>query len=97
MDWTLQPRRAADIEIAEVTDGYVASRADGARIHYLNPSAALILEVCDGSLPASELPALLASAFELAEPPVADVEACLAAFIEEGLLLISHPAPSRSD
>lgn len=93
----MQPHRAADIEIAEVTDGYVASRADGARIHYLNPSAALILELCDGNLPAAELPALLASAFELAEPPVVDVEACLTAFIKEGLLLVGDPASSRND
>lgn len=96
MDWNQKPQRAPGIEMNEVTDGFVASRQDDARIHYLNPSAAFILEICDGTTAASELPELLAAAFDLAAPPVEDVERCLAALMNEGLLVDLAPPTSRT-
>jgi hypothetical protein len=90
MDWNIQPLRAKDLELNEVTDGFVVSRPDHDRIHFLNPTAAFILEVCDGHLPARELPGLVAAAFGLDAPPLADVEACLTLLLDEGLVVGSR-------
>jgi len=87
MDWDLRPRQAADLEITEVVDGFVVQRCRDERRHFLNPTAAFVLQICDGSLTAGELPELVAAAFELREPPRDDVAACLEKLLREGLLL----------
>jgi predicted metal-binding protein len=87
MDWAMRAERAPDIEIREVSDGFVAYDAARDRLHYLNPTATMLLESCDGNIPARELPELLAAAFRLDAPPVAEVESCLAKLLEEGLLV----------
>ena len=87
MDWDLRPLRVQDLELIVVTDGFVISRRDHDRIHFLNPTAAFILEICDGNLQARELPDLVAAAFQLKSPPVGDVETCLTLLLKEGLLI----------
>jgi Coenzyme PQQ synthesis protein D (PqqD) len=87
MDWDLRPLRMNDLEVSAVTDGFVVSRPGHDRIHFLNPTAAFILEICDGKLPARELPELVAAAFRLESPPVSDVETCLASLLQEGLVV----------
>jgi hypothetical protein len=89
MDPEFRPLRAQDLELSAVTDGFVVSRAGHERIHFLNPTAAFILEICDGSLQARELPGLVATAFRLDSPPVADVEGCLRSLLDEGLVVAS--------
>jgi hypothetical protein len=56
MDWNICLERAPGIEIREAPDGLVVYDAGRDRLHYLNPTAALLLESCDGTLPAIELP-----------------------------------------
>ncbi len=88
MDWDIRPERAAGIELREVTDGYVAYDPARDRLHFLNPTAVMLLEVCDGKLSARELPELLAAAYRLPETPTADVERCVGKLLAEGLLVI---------
>jgi coenzyme PQQ synthesis protein D (PqqD) len=85
-DWRMRPRRAANVELSEVTDGYLVYQPERDRVHYLNPTAALILQICDGGLTAEDLPDFLASSFSLAEPPRDEVAACLRKLLGEGLL-----------
>jgi hypothetical protein len=86
IDWRMRPRRAAGIELSEVTDGFLVYQPARDRVHYLNPTAALLLEICDGSLAASDLPPFLAAAFNLAAPPRDEVAACLVKLLAEGLM-----------
>lgn len=95
MDWEMCAQRAPDIEIREVTDGFVAYDPARDRLHFLNPTAAMLLESCDGNVRARELPELLAAAFGLDTPPVAEVESCLAKLLDEGLL-VGGTAVARS-
>ena len=69
IDWRMRPRRAAGVELSEVTDGFLVYEPARDRVHYLNATAALLLEVCDGTMRAAELPGFLAAAFTLPEPP----------------------------
>jgi hypothetical protein len=86
IDWRMRPRRVAGVELSEATDGFVVYQPAQDRVHYLNPTAALMLEICDGSLAASDLPPFLAEAFHLAAPPRDEVAACLMKLLAEGLL-----------
>jgi len=90
MDWNLCLERAPGIEIREAPDGIVVYDSARDRLHYLNPTAALLLESCDGSLAAAELPGLLAAAFDLAAPPTGEVETCLTTLLDQGLLIAAR-------
>jgi hypothetical protein len=87
MEWSIRLERAPGIEIREAPDGVVVYDARRDRVHYLNRTAALLLESCDGALPAADLPAMLAAAFTLESPPAVEVESCLARLLDEGLLV----------
>jgi hypothetical protein len=80
------PKAIDGLEINAVSDGYVVHDSVRDRIHYLNPTSAVILELCTGAVPARDMPILLQQAYELAEPPVADVAECLASLQREGLI-----------
>ena len=77
---------AEGIEINQISDGYVVYDPRQDRVHYLNQTAALILELCNGQVAASDLPALVQAAYGLAQPPLDDVSSCLALLLREGLV-----------
>ena len=87
MDWELRLRQAPGLEITEVVGGFVVQKREEDRLHFLNPTAAFVLQICDGSLRAADVPELLASAFALERIPRDDVELCLTALLREGLLV----------
>ena len=95
MDWQVRLQRAPELEINEVTDGFLVYQRDRDRLHFLNATATLVLESCDGTLAAAELPPLVAAAFDLATPPVDDVAACLTALLREGLLIATDIPPGE--
>jgi Coenzyme PQQ synthesis protein D (PqqD) len=79
------PRKSDGLEIDEAEDGFVVYQPDRARVHYLNPTANLILELCDGSLTAPQIAGLVGEAFGLAAPPTQEVLEALATLQAEGL------------
>jgi hypothetical protein len=81
------PVKAPDLEINEVTDGYIVYQPDRDRVHYLNQTAALILELCNGRNAEANLPELLRLAWDLSEPPVEEVAECLETLRKEGLII----------
>lgn len=81
-----RPSSVPGLEINPVADGYIVYQADRDRIHYLNSTAAVVLELCNGRNAATDLPELLRLAFDLSEPPVEAVAQCLKTLIEEGLI-----------
>ena len=86
LDWEAYPRSVAGIQVNEVTDGYVVYDPHRERIHYLNHTAAVLLELCTGTVKAADLPAMLQTAYALPERPEAEVAACLEKLFDEGLL-----------
>ena len=81
-----QPRRAAGIEVAELPEGLIVRQAEPLRVHQLNNTASVILTLCDGERTVAEIAGVLASAFGLAAPPVAEVTACVAELRLTGVL-----------
>jgi|JI10StandDraft_1071094.scaffolds.fasta_scaffold31959_3 hypothetical protein len=79
-------QRAPDLDIRALPDGYVVYQAARDRIHYLNATAALLLELCDGTPSLDELPGLAASACGVAAVPTEEIAECLRHLLAEGLL-----------
>jgi Coenzyme PQQ synthesis protein D (PqqD) len=71
------PIRAPDLEINVMHDGVVIYQRDHKKIHYLNHTAGLLLELCDGQHRPAELATIVGEAYGLAEPPHDDVAHCL--------------------
>lgn len=79
-------RSADGLQISQAASGYVVFDESRDRVHYLNHTAVLILELCDGELSPEDIAAYLQEAYSLSEPPTTEVEAYLARLAEEGLV-----------
>ena len=82
-----RPRRAAGVEIAELPDGLIVRQAGPPRIHQLNNTASAILDLCDGQRTLAQIAEVLAGAFGLETPPLAEAAACVAELRGNGVLV----------
>lgn len=79
--------RAEGLEVHEVPDGYIIYQTARDKVHYLNKTAAVIFEFCDGRRDKSDIVSRVATAFELAPRMHDEVSNCLDSLIREGVLL----------
>ena len=80
------PQVTQGLEINTVADGYIVYHTEYNRVHFLNPTATLILELCDGRHTEADFPKLVQSAFGLPAPPIEEVANCLKTLRTEGLI-----------
>jgi hypothetical protein len=80
------PRQIDGLEINAVEDGFMIYRAEQDRLHYLNHSAVVVLELCDGKRSAAEIADLVRRAYGLSKPPRKDVDETLKNLAREGLV-----------
>ncbi len=88
------PVRAPDLEIEEAGDGFIVYDESRDRVHYLNHTAALVIELATGDLESHGIANWIARAYALETPPVEDVERLIGELREEHLLL---PAPQTAE
>lgn len=81
-----RPRRADGLEVNEVADGFVVYQPSRDRVHYLNHTAALVLELCTGENARADIDRAVQAAYDLPEPPVAELDACFTQLVEEELV-----------
>jgi PqqD family protein of HPr-rel-A system len=81
------PRQAAGLEPHEVDDGLVVYQAATGRVHYLNPSASVVFELCTGEHDEDEIAELVGAAWDLPEPPREEVQRCLEELRGEGVIV----------
>ena len=79
-------RRIEGVEPDEVVDGYVIYDEAKDRVHFLNPTAAIVLELCTGGLTALEIAEAVEQTFSLSQTPTGTVFDCLASLLSEGLI-----------
>ena len=79
--------RADGLDVNEVPDGYVVYQTAADRVHYLNNTAAIIFELCDGDRGADEIAERIGQIFELKNAADGEVEACIQSLLKEGLIL----------
>lgn len=83
--------KADGLEINEVPDGCVVYQLTMDRVHFLNPTAVIIFELCDGKLTVSEIAAFVVSAFELKVSPTEEIHSCFGNLVAEGLIVRCSP------
>jgi hypothetical protein len=74
------------LEITPTPDGCVVYDAAREKVHYLNPTAAVVYELCDGARSPRAICAFLAQAYGLDRQPVEATGDCLKTLIAEGLV-----------
>jgi hypothetical protein len=80
------PEAAPDLDVHEVEDGFVIYDLRSERVHYLNETASLVFVLCTGKHDVTRIVELVGEAWQLAEPPAAEVAACIAQLRDEGLI-----------
>ncbi|MDR3469697.1 MAG: PqqD family peptide modification chaperone [Xanthobacteraceae bacterium] len=79
--------QAPNLEVHEVPDGYIVYQSDRDRVHYLNKTAAIIFEFCNGAHAIDEIVARVAAAFELGAAAHDEIRTGLDSLLREGLIL----------
>jgi hypothetical protein len=80
------PLRKDGLEMHDLSGQFVIYEAGSDAIHYLNPTAVLVLEFCDGSHSPAAIAELLREAYGLPEAPRAEVDGCLELLKTSGLV-----------
>ena len=81
------PRQIENLQIDQAANGFVIFDASRERVHYLNHTAALILQLCSGENSETDIAGYLQEAYALPEPPAAEVAAYVTRLAEEGLIV----------
>ncbi len=81
--------RAEGLDVNEVPDGYVIYQTEHDRVHYLNKTAAIVFELCDGARGADDIVARVTNLIELEGAENGEIQACIQSLLKEGLVL-SH-------
>jgi Coenzyme PQQ synthesis protein D (PqqD) len=71
------PRRLQSLEVNEAEDGLVIYDPARDMVHHLNPSAAIIFDLCDGTRNPEKIAHVLAEAYKLDTPPLEQIIAGL--------------------
>jgi len=80
------PKARTGLDISAAEDGYVVYQPELDRVHHLNHSAVLILELCTGRNSMREIASLIQEAYSLPDPPFSKVEETVANLLALGLL-----------
>jgi len=67
------PRRADGLDISEIDGGFMVHQAEFNRVHYLNHTAVLVLELCNGRDSVEKIAGKVQEAYSLSEPPEREV------------------------
>ena len=81
--------RAEGLDVNEVPDGYVIYQTAADRVHYLNKTAAIVFELCDGRARGRRHCDARQSDVRTRRDGRREIEACIQSLLKEGLVL-SH-------
>jgi hypothetical protein len=80
-------------EVTHMPDGLVIYQHETDRVHFLNPTSALLFELCNGQHTQAEMAAILSHAYQLPTPAVVEVSTCISNLVTLGLVA---PCPSSA-
>jgi hypothetical protein len=78
--------QADGLEITHMPDGWVIYHLETDRVHFLNATAALVFELCNGRHTVTEIAGILSAAYELSTPTIDDVQTCVSNLVAESLV-----------
>jgi hypothetical protein len=79
--------QAPNLDVHEVPDGYIVYHGERDNVCYLNKTAAIVFELCDGKLEEQEIVARVARIFDLGASAHEEIQACIDSLVKEGLIL----------
>ena len=82
----MNPQRVDGLEINPAEDGFIVYQPEFDRVHFLNATAVLILELCNGKNSEQQIVELIEEAYSLKEKPEEIVREALAKMKDDGLL-----------
>lgn len=82
-----RPIAAKDLDINETDDGLIIYQESTDRVHHLNPTAAVIFQLCDGDHDLEGIAEAVGETFGLTEPPEAETKACLSDLVRAQLVI----------
>ena len=80
------PRQSEGIEINRVADGFIIYQPADDRVHYLNQTAAVVFEFCNGRNSPQTIAEAVGDLFDLPQPPAREVADCLDDLSRKGLI-----------
>jgi hypothetical protein len=80
------PKMAEGLDITETDDGLIVYQESTDRVHHLNPTAAVVLEICDGTRTVEQIARVVGETFGLSEVPERETKACLEDLAREKLI-----------
>ncbi len=83
------PEQYPNLKIFEADDGYIVYHRERDRVHFLNHTAVLLLELCDGNHSVPEMIGILEKGYGLDKPPEKEVMGIINNFEQEGLITSS--------
>ena len=81
-----RPKIVEGLDLNELDDGMVIFCESTDTVLHLNHTAAVILQLCDGTHDAEAIAAFVAAAFGLTDPPLEETMDCLEALTRQGLV-----------
>jgi len=81
------PETIEGLEITESDDGFAVFDPSNEKVHFLNSTGILILELCNGKNSIMEITELISKSFGLSEMPEAEVKTYIENLYREGLLI----------
>src|SRR5258708_2119814 len=85
--WTGNPKHIDDLDVSPADDGYIIYHPERDRVHFLNPTAVLVLELSNGENSPEQIVDLVKQAYGLPDAPVKEIQEALKQLKAEGLLL----------
>jgi hypothetical protein len=83
---TGNPEQYPNLKIFEADDGYIVYHRERDRVHFLNHTAVLLLELCNGRHSVPEMIGILERSYGLDKPPEKEVMDIINRFEQEGLI-----------
>lgn len=82
----MNPKRVDGLDINPAEDGYIIYQPEFDRVHYLNATAVLILELCTGQNSEQDIVELIKSQYGIEEGSAETVRETLTKMKSEGLV-----------
>jgi hypothetical protein len=80
------PKTVEGLDVSETDDGLVVYQESTDRVHHLNPTAAVVFELCDGTRTAHDIARVVAETFSLDHVPELEINTCLEDLAREQLI-----------
>lgn len=80
------PRKMDGLEVHQVTGQFVIYQPSDDAVHYLNPTAAVVLELCDGSLSITQIAEAIRDLYGLPAVPQEEVQRAIESLKQSGLV-----------